>query len=92
MDGATEGHCVIFFDIHQFENLHDWKDGPATLPPPPPPPLEVSPMELLPDSSWLEKVRLESRLRSECPPPSDVLMEREELEEAEGERLSGANP
>ena len=53
----------------------------------------MSPTELAPLSSWLEKARLESRLRSEEWPPSDVLIDLEEEPEAEaGENDSGWKP
>jgi len=53
----------------------------------------MSPTELAPLSSWLEKVRLESRLRSEDPAPSEVLIDLEEVVEADpGEKESGWNP
>ena len=53
----------------------------------------MSPTELAPLSSWLEKVRLESRLRSEDPAPSDVLIDLEDEVEAEaGENDSGWKP
>ena len=49
----------------------------------------MSPTELAPLSSWLEKVRLESRLRSEECPPSDVLIDLELELEAAGEKERG---
>ena len=52
----------------------------------------MSPTELAPLSSWLEKVRLESRLRSDEWPPSDVRIDRDDVEVEAGENESGWKP
>ena len=49
----------------------------------------MSPMELFPESSWLLNVREESRERSDW---SDVRMERDDVDDADGEKESGEKP